>query len=144
MHKWNNHVQFFIFYNIYTLINFNFLYYSLAASVLKCGKKKVWLDPNETAEIGNANSRQNIRKLIKDSFIVRKPHTIHSKSRHQRHIEAKGESRIVLTDVSFIIISTRMQNLFNLHTSFKLVIHTWIVSIWKSIWNNGNHHHDQL
>jgi ribosomal protein L19E len=66
------------------------LNYSLAASVLKCGKKKVWLDPNETAEIGNANSRQNIRKLIKDSFIVRKPHTIHSKSRHQRHIEAKG------------------------------------------------------
>ena len=30
----------------------------LAASVLKCGKKKVWLDPNETAEISNANSSQ--------------------------------------------------------------------------------------
>ena len=60
---------------------------------MKCGKKKIWLDPNETAEIGAANSRQNIRKLIKDSFIVRKPHTIHSKSRHQRHIEAKDKGR---------------------------------------------------
>jgi ribosomal protein L19E len=36
----------------------------LAASVVKCGKKKVWLDPNEINEIANANSRQNIRKLI--------------------------------------------------------------------------------
>ncbi len=35
----------------------------LAASVLKTGKRKVWLDPNETAEISNANSRQNIRKV---------------------------------------------------------------------------------
>jgi ribosomal protein L19E len=86
------------------IIIFNSLYYSLAASVLKCGKKKVWLDPNETAEIGNANSRQNIRKLIKDSFIVRKPHTIHSKSRHQRHIEAKGVSKKQLKICLYLII----------------------------------------
>ncbi|KAK8671168.1 hypothetical protein V6N13_037773 [Hibiscus sabdariffa] len=31
----------------------------LAASVLKCGRGKVWLDPNETNEISMANSRQN-------------------------------------------------------------------------------------
>ena len=30
----------------------------LASSVLKCGKRKVWLDPNEVNEIHNANSRQ--------------------------------------------------------------------------------------
>ena len=29
----------------------------LAAKVLKCGKNKIWLDPNETNEISNANSR---------------------------------------------------------------------------------------
>jgi hypothetical protein len=29
----------------------------LAASVLKCGKNKVWLDPNEINEISMANSR---------------------------------------------------------------------------------------
>ena len=33
----------------------------LASSVLKCGKNKVWMDPNETNEISMANSRQNIR-----------------------------------------------------------------------------------
>ena len=30
----------------------------LAASVLKCGERKIWLDPNETTEISNANSRK--------------------------------------------------------------------------------------
>lgn len=29
----------------------------LAASVLKCGKRKIWLDPNESTEISMANSR---------------------------------------------------------------------------------------
>jgi large subunit ribosomal protein L19e len=28
----------------------------LAASVLKCGLRKVWLDPNEVADISMANS----------------------------------------------------------------------------------------
>ena len=30
----------------------------LASSVLKCGKGKVWLDPNEVSEISMANSRK--------------------------------------------------------------------------------------
>lgn len=30
----------------------------LSAAVLKCGKNKVWLDPNESNEIANANSRK--------------------------------------------------------------------------------------
>lgn len=65
----------------------------LAASVLNVGKRKVWLDPNESADISGANSRQNIRKLIKDGFITKKPNVIHSKSRHQRHIAAKAKGR---------------------------------------------------
>jgi large subunit ribosomal protein L19e len=51
------------------------------------------MDPNESSEISNANSRQNIRKLIKDGFITRKPNVIHSKSRHQRLILAKSKGR---------------------------------------------------
>lgn len=65
----------------------------MAASVLKCGKNKVWLDPNETSDIGLANSRQNVRKLIKDGFIIKKPNAIHSKARHQRHMAAKAKGR---------------------------------------------------
>ncbi|CAN1226221.1 60S ribosomal protein L19-2 [Linum grandiflorum] len=65
----------------------------LAASVMKCGKKKVWLDPNEVNEISMANSRQNIRRLVKDGFIIRKPTNIHSRSRARRMNEAKKKGR---------------------------------------------------
>ena len=53
----------------------------LAASVLKCGKRKIWLDPNEVNEISMANSRQNIRKLVKDGFVLAKPQKVHSRAR---------------------------------------------------------------
>jgi len=65
----------------------------LSASVLKCGKRKVWLDPNEVNEIHNANSRQNIRKLIKDGYVIRKPNTIHSRARINARNEAKRKGR---------------------------------------------------
>ncbi|CAM8993182.1 unnamed protein product [Rhodiola kirilowii] len=65
----------------------------LASSVLNCGKGKVWLDPNEVNEISMANSRQNIRKLVKDGFIIRKPTKIHSRSRARRMNEAKRKGR---------------------------------------------------
>merc|ERR1712079_269811 len=65
----------------------------LAASVLKCGKRKIWLDPNETNEIANANSRQNIRKLVKDGLIIRKPQKVHSRARVRKDAEARRKGR---------------------------------------------------
>ncbi|XP_044754937.1 60S ribosomal protein L19-like [Coccinella septempunctata] len=65
----------------------------LAASVLGCGKKKVWLDPNETNELVNANSRQNIRTLIKDGFIIKKPVAVHSRARARRNALARAKGR---------------------------------------------------
>ncbi|KAK9845505.1 hypothetical protein WJX81_008097 [Elliptochloris bilobata] len=65
----------------------------LAASVLSCGLRKVWLDPNEVNEISMANSRQNIRKLVKDGFVIRKPQKIHSRARARTAAEAKAKGR---------------------------------------------------
>merc|ERR1711924_33567 len=45
----------------------------LAASVLKCGQRKIWLDPNEVNDISMANSRLNIRKLAKAASSSRSP-----------------------------------------------------------------------
>uniref|UniRef100_A0A2K6F3H6 Large ribosomal subunit protein eL19 n=1 Tax=Propithecus coquereli TaxID=379532 RepID=A0A2K6F3H6_PROCO len=59
----------------------------LASSVLHCGKKKVWLDPNETNEIANANSCQQIRKLIKD------PVTAHSQAPCRKNTLARQKGR---------------------------------------------------
>ena len=49
----------------------------LAAAVLKCGRKKVWLDPQEVNDISMANSRQNIRKLCRDGYVLKKPVVVH-------------------------------------------------------------------
>jgi len=65
----------------------------LASSVLKCGKRKIWLDPNEVSEISMANSRQSIRQLIKDGYVIRKPQAIHSRARCRKNLEAKRKGR---------------------------------------------------
>jgi len=53
----------------------------LAADIMGCGERKIWLDPNEISEISNANSRQTIRKLMSDGLIIKKPTTMHSRAR---------------------------------------------------------------
>merc|ERR1712094_58598 len=65
----------------------------LAASVLKCGKRKIWLDPNEVNEISMANSRLNIRKLAKDGLVIKKPTKIHSRYSQRKHLAAKRKGR---------------------------------------------------
>ncbi|CAK6432806.1 unnamed protein product [Pipistrellus nathusii] len=65
----------------------------LASSLLRCGKRKVWLDPNETNEIANVNSRQQIRKLIKDALTIRKPVTVHSRAQCRKNTLARRKGR---------------------------------------------------
>ena len=65
----------------------------LAASVLKCGQKRIWIDPNECQEVALANSRKNIRKLYKDGLIVRRKTLMHSRSRVKRHEAEKRKGR---------------------------------------------------
>merc|ERR1712164_52781 len=65
----------------------------LAASVLNCGKRKIWLDPNEVNEISMANSRLNIRKLAKDGLVIKKPVKAHSRYSVRKHLAAKRKGR---------------------------------------------------
>ncbi|KEG05691.1 putative 60S ribosomal protein L19, partial [Trypanosoma grayi] len=65
----------------------------LAADILRCGRNRVWLDPNEAMEIQNANSRKSVRKLIKDGLVIRKPVKVHSRSRWRHMKEAKSMGR---------------------------------------------------
>ena len=51
------------------------------------------LDPAETSEIALANSRENVRKLIKDGFVIRKPNVIHSRARKHIRDEAVRKGR---------------------------------------------------
>lgn len=60
---------------------------------MKAGKRKVWMDPNESTEIGNATSRQAVRKLIKDGLIFKKAQAIQSRFRVRLMAEAKRKGR---------------------------------------------------
>ena len=65
----------------------------LAASILKCGKRRVWLDPAEAGDISNASSRQQVRKLIADGLVIKKPQAIHSRARVREMLEARRKGR---------------------------------------------------
>eukprot|EP00999_Lentomonas_sp_LEN2_P000892 NODE_1891_length_704_cov_91.065858_g1841_i0.p1 GENE.NODE_1891_length_704_cov_91.065858_g1841_i0~~NODE_1891_length_704_cov_91.065858_g1841_i0.p1 ORF type:complete len:196 (-),score=63.35 NODE_1891_length_704_cov_91.065858_g1841_i0:54-641(-) len=65
----------------------------LACQVLNCGRGRVWLDPNELQDIGMANSRSNIRKLVKDGYIIRAPVATHSRARWRALHAAKLKGR---------------------------------------------------
>ncbi|VUG19427.1 RPL19B [Brettanomyces bruxellensis] len=65
----------------------------LAASVLGCGERKIWLDPNETSEIAQANSRYAVKKLYKNGTIVKKPVVMHSRASARAYTLAKRGGR---------------------------------------------------
>ena len=65
----------------------------LAASVLKCGRNRVWIDPNEASEVALANSRKAIRKLNKDGIILKRKVAMHSRARVRRYHEQKRRGR---------------------------------------------------
>jgi large subunit ribosomal protein L19e len=65
----------------------------LAQDILGCGRKRVWLDPNEAQEIANATSRKSVRKLIKKGWVMKKPVKVHSRARWRLRQEAKSLGR---------------------------------------------------
>lgn len=65
----------------------------MSAQLLRCGKRKVWMDPNERHEIGAATTKNMVRKLIQDGFIIRKPKKIHSRFRARRRKLEKKRGR---------------------------------------------------
>ena len=65
----------------------------LAAAVMKCGKRRVWIDPNEASEVALANSRRAIRKLHKNGIILKRKVAMHSRARVRRYHEQKRRGR---------------------------------------------------
>jgi large subunit ribosomal protein L19e len=65
----------------------------LASSVLKCGRNRVWLDPEEAAKVGDASTRVHIRSLINNGLIRKKNVEIHSRSRANARMLEKRKGR---------------------------------------------------
>ena len=65
----------------------------LAASIMKCGETRVWLDPRELSSISTSKTRQHIRQLIRDKQILKKNVDVHSRFRTLRKKEEKRKGR---------------------------------------------------
>lgn len=65
----------------------------LSSKLLKCGMHKVWLDPNEKEKLDAAKSREQIRTLIAENLIIKKPDNINSRGRARARREAKMKGR---------------------------------------------------
>ncbi|MHA1410322.1 MAG: 50S ribosomal protein L19e [Candidatus Odinarchaeia archaeon] len=53
----------------------------LAAKILKAGKNRIWIDPERIDDVMLAIRREDIRRLINDGVIVKKPKTNISRGR---------------------------------------------------------------
>ena len=69
------------------------LHKRLAASILKCGKNRIWIDPTEVKNIKNGSTRSVIKTQIKNGFIQKKNVTVHSRFRANKRLEEKRKGR---------------------------------------------------
>ncbi len=60
----------------------------LAARLLKCGEQRVWFDPARLTEVKEAITKNDVRKLIKDLAIQKRPEQGVSRGR-ARHVEGQ-------------------------------------------------------
>ena len=67
----------------------------IAATLLKCGKSRVWFDESRLADIKEAITKTDIRRLIKEDAIKRSPMQGISgfRSRHRAKQKRKGRQR---------------------------------------------------
>mmetsp|Transcript_8137 Transcript_8137/g.12901 ORF Transcript_8137/g.12901 Transcript_8137/m.12901 type:complete len:190 (+) Transcript_8137:22-591(+) len=65
----------------------------IASEILGCGKRKVWMDPNETYNIGFINSRSLLKKAIKNGSVLKKLNKLHSRDSVKKNKESKINGR---------------------------------------------------
>lgn len=65
----------------------------LAADILKCGVNRVWIDDTMLDEVIEAITREDIRELISNDVIKKRPKEGNSKGRHKYKKEQKRKGR---------------------------------------------------
>lgn len=65
----------------------------IAAKILKCGKTRVWMDPSRIADIAEAITTEDIRKMIKDGVIRTNNKKGNSNFRTKKNAEQKAKGR---------------------------------------------------
>lgn len=64
-----------------------------AAQLLKCGENRVWFDPARLPEVKEAITKADIRKLINDLAIQKRPENGHSRFHARQRMKQKRKGR---------------------------------------------------
>ncbi|ALV61939.1 LSU ribosomal protein L19e [Thermococcus sp. 2319x1] len=65
----------------------------IAAELLKCGENRVWIDPERIDDVKSAITREDIKRLINEGVIKKKPIKGQSRYRAKLRQEAKKKGR---------------------------------------------------
>jgi len=65
----------------------------IAADILKCGENRVWIDPERIDDVAAAITREDVKRLIHDGVIKRKPIKGQSRGRARAFQEARKKGR---------------------------------------------------
>ena len=65
----------------------------IAAEILKCGEERVWIDPERIEEVAMAATREDIKRLIHEGVIRKKPEQGISRVRANKRHEQKKKGR---------------------------------------------------
>ncbi|WP_297477446.1 50S ribosomal protein L19e [Thermococcus sp.] len=65
----------------------------IAADLLKCGENRVWIDPEKIDKVASAITREDVKRLIHDGVIKKKPVKGQSRARARAFQEARKKGR---------------------------------------------------
>ncbi|MDV3103069.1 50S ribosomal protein L19e [Thermococcus waiotapuensis] len=65
----------------------------IAAELLKCGENRVWIDPERIDDVATAITRGDIKRMIHDGVIKKKPVRGQSRARARAYQEARRKGR---------------------------------------------------
>lgn len=65
----------------------------LAAAILKCGRDRVWIDPEKVGDVATAVTRSDVRRLITGGAIVKLPARGVSHARARERAEDRKQGR---------------------------------------------------
>ncbi len=65
----------------------------MAAAILKCGRDRVWIDPDRVSDVAGAVTRSDVRRLISSGVVRKEPARGVSRGRARARTEARKQGR---------------------------------------------------
>jgi len=65
----------------------------MARRFLKCGRNKLWLDPNEKERIAAVQNYEQVKELVADNIIIKRKDKINSRAHARKLAEGRAKGR---------------------------------------------------